>query len=105
MVAVKPNMHLHAHLKECILDYGPLYGFWAFSFERYNGLLGNFHTNNKNPDVQIIRKFLTCSFVDSIQPPQEFAEHFAPLLPHHIDEFYSMEGCKQLYFASTSEMG
>ena len=67
-LAVKPNMHLHALLKECILDYGPLYEFWAFSFERYNGLLGNFHTNNKNPDVQIMRKFLTCSSADSIHP-------------------------------------
>lgn len=43
-----PNMHLHGHIKECILDYGPVYGFWCFSFERYNGMLGDYHTNNVN---------------------------------------------------------
>ena len=30
-----PNMHMHCHLKECILDVGPLHSFWCFSFERY----------------------------------------------------------------------
>ena len=33
---VTPNMHLHAHLKDCILDFGPVYSFWLFSFERFN---------------------------------------------------------------------
>lgn len=32
---ITPNMHMHCHLKDCILDYGPLHGFWLFSFERY----------------------------------------------------------------------
>ena len=27
------NLHLHSHLKECILDYGPVYSFWLFAFE------------------------------------------------------------------------
>ena len=30
---VTPNMHLHMHLLDCILDYGPVYSFWLFSFE------------------------------------------------------------------------
>ena len=42
-----PNLHLHLHLKECLLDYGPSHAFWCFSFERFNGLLGSFHTNRK----------------------------------------------------------
>ena len=37
---VTPNMHLHCHLSGCIEDYGPIFGFWLFSFERYNGMLG-----------------------------------------------------------------
>ena len=36
--ACTPNMHLHLHLKECLIDYGPLYAFWCFAFERYNGM-------------------------------------------------------------------
>ena len=43
-----PNMHLHGHLLECVQDYGPVYSFWCFSFERYNGILGDYHTNNVN---------------------------------------------------------
>ena len=31
---VTPNMHLHGHLKDCILEMGPVYCFWLFSFER-----------------------------------------------------------------------
>lgn len=42
-----PNLHLHLHLKECLQDYGPVYGFWCFPFERYDGILGSFHTNQK----------------------------------------------------------
>lgn len=43
-----PNMHLHGHLLECVMDYGPVYSFWCFSFERYNGILGEYQTNNVN---------------------------------------------------------
>lgn len=43
-----PNMHLHGHLKQCIVDYGPIYSFWCFSFEMYNGILGDYQTNNTN---------------------------------------------------------
>ena len=43
-----PNMHHHGHLKDCILDYGPVFSFWCFSFERYNGIMGDYHTNNVN---------------------------------------------------------
>jgi hypothetical protein len=32
-----PNMHMHLHIKDCMLDYGPLYSFWCFPFERLNG--------------------------------------------------------------------
>ena len=41
------NMHLHLHLAECIVDYGPVYAFWCFAFERMNGVLGSYHTNNQ----------------------------------------------------------
>jgi hypothetical protein len=37
---VTPNLHLSLHLCECSLDFGPLYAFWCFSFERMNGILG-----------------------------------------------------------------
>src|SRR6266487_3417109 len=37
---ITPNLHLSLHLTECALDFGPLYTFWCFSFERMNGILG-----------------------------------------------------------------
>jgi hypothetical protein len=37
---VTPNLHLSLHLRECIYDFGPVYAFWCFSFERMNGMLG-----------------------------------------------------------------
>ena len=55
---VTPNMHLHMHLADCVLDYGPVYGFWLFSFERYNGILGKYPTNNKSVELQMMRKFI-----------------------------------------------
>ena len=40
-----PNMHLHGHLVDCIYDYGPVYSFGLFAFERLNGILGSYNTN------------------------------------------------------------
>ncbi len=51
------NLHLHGHLKDCILDYGPVYPFWLFSFERLNGILGSYHTNCSKISLQLMRKF------------------------------------------------
>ncbi len=36
------NMHLHG---DCLLDYGPFYGFWCFSYEICNGILGQMPTH------------------------------------------------------------
>src|SRR5436190_15981972 len=33
-------VEISLHLCECSYDYGPLYAFWYFSFERMNGVLG-----------------------------------------------------------------
>lgn len=53
-----PNMHMQLHIKDCILEFGPVYAFWCYSFERYNGILGQYQTNNKSITVQLMRKFL-----------------------------------------------
>jgi hypothetical protein len=39
---ITPNLHLSLHLHDCSIDYGPLYAFWCFSFERMNGILGKY---------------------------------------------------------------
>lgn len=65
---IKPNMHLHGHLKERVLDYGPIYNFWCFSFER-------FKTNNRCIEIQLMRKLLSDHFISSASLPNEFEEH------------------------------
>ena len=57
------NMHLHCHLNSVLLDYGPVLGFWLFSFERYNGLLGSTVTNNRSVEMQFMRDFLKERFL------------------------------------------
>ena len=37
---ITPNIHLSLHIVECCQDYGLLYSFWCYSFERMNGVLG-----------------------------------------------------------------
>lgn len=55
---VTPNIHLHSHLINCVVDYGPVHNFWLFSFERFNGVLGDFKTNQRAVEIQLMRKFL-----------------------------------------------
>ena len=55
---VTPNMHLHGHLRDCIIDMGPLFSFWCFSFERYNGILEKFQKNWHCPEIQLMEKFV-----------------------------------------------
>ena len=50
-----PNLHLHCHLKDCLLNYGPAMAFWLFGFERLNCILGSFHTNNQAVELQLFR--------------------------------------------------
>ena len=45
------NIHLHGHLTSCIRDFGPVYAFWCFAYERMNGVLGAYHTNNHHVSV------------------------------------------------------
>lgn len=77
---VTPNMHLHMHLLDCVLDYGPVYAFWLFSFERYNGILGDYGTNQQAVELQLMRKFTTNQFTKDLPLPIVFQEVFHPLI-------------------------
>lgn len=77
--AVTPNMHMHAHLKDVILDYGPVYGFWLFSFERYNGILGKQCNNNRLIEPQLFQRFLCDNSAYSFTFPEDFAGDFSSL--------------------------
>ena len=72
---VTPNMHLHAHLCKCVEDFGPVYSFWCFSFERYNGILESFQKSWHAPEIQVLEKFtlmqsLSVTNVSQLTPPE-----------------------------------
>ncbi|XP_065892610.1 uncharacterized protein [Dysidea avara] len=69
-----PNLHLHLHLNDCLLDYGPVHAFWCYAFERCNGLLGRYHTNNEAIEVQLMRKFLREQQILSADVPSEASD-------------------------------
>lgn len=37
---ITSNIHLSLHIPDCCRDYGPIYSFWLFPFERLNGYIG-----------------------------------------------------------------
>lgn len=77
-LAITPNMHLHLHLKECVENYGSIYGVWLFSFERSNGILGSYQTNSKTVEIQIMRKFMMSGSLAHMQYslPVEYKDFF-----------------------------
>lgn len=52
--ALRPNHHLSLHLAECLEMFGPAHGWWAFPFERYNGVLQRFNTNSKIGEILVL---------------------------------------------------
>jgi len=106
---INPNFHLHAHLREILLDYGPSQELWLFSYERYNGLLGKLPTNNKAIEPQLMQKFLRDNFSYSLSCPKEFREEFLKhdipdriigsvretLLPSNVDKISLPNVCKR----------
>ena len=74
-------MHLHLHLKQVFLDYGPPHGTWCFALERFNGILGSYHTNNRCIESQIMRKFCQDQALHRLKLPSD--EQFCSLLSMH----------------------
>ena len=69
------NTHLHLHLQEVYKDYGPCYGYQLFSYERYNGILGNFHTNQLSIEIQLTRRFIEKAQIKSFISPVDLEHH------------------------------
>ena len=57
-----------------------MYSFWLFSFERSHGILGEYGTNQRTVEIQLMRKFLSSQFMKDLRLPVEFQDIFKPLL-------------------------
>ena len=68
-------MHFHAHIKDCISDFGPVSAFWAFPFERFNGILESF---SKKRGQTWRAKFLSFQELMTMNTIPEFSD-FASL--------------------------
>ena len=86
----------------CIIDYGPLHGFWLYAFERYNGLLGAMPHNNHSIEVQIMNRFLRDKELFSEVLPDEFSAEFQPLFPTHMKSSGSLADTLDGHFDGTS---
>ena len=76
---ITPNMHLHNHLKEVILDHGPVASFWCFSFERFNGIMGSTTTNKRSVELQLMRKLLISRQLKDMKTPDQYQGNFIDL--------------------------
>jgi hypothetical protein len=66
---MKPNHHWAVHITAQVLDYGPLYGIWAFLTERLNKVLKNLNSNNWGNgllEVSMMREFHRTAQLDGM---------------------------------------
>ena len=68
---IMPNLHLSLHLCECANNYGLLYAFWCFSFERMNGMLGTLPNSHRNIEQELMRRLLNDKKIDLITSTNE----------------------------------
>jgi len=62
-----PNMHMQLHVADSIENFGPVYSFWLFGFERFNGLLGSFYSSNRCVEEEIMRKFSQNTLLNAVE--------------------------------------
>ena len=88
---VTPNMHFHCHLKERVIDCGPVHAFWFFSFERFNG----------RSEIQLLPKLLAGQFVWDVKFPSEFQENLLPFCfsqeSHDLSKIFIMNNATELF--------
>ena len=90
------NIHLHLHLQEVFKDYGPCYGYWLFSFEWYNGMLGKYNTNYLSIKLQLLRRFIENMHIRYlVNPDMVGLEHFTFLARGYMLEMISITMLKQ----------
>jgi len=52
-----PSHHMSLHLPKCLREFGPVHGWWGFTFERYNGIIQQQISNNKLSQSNVILDF------------------------------------------------
>ncbi|KAI0658048.1 hypothetical protein C8Q70DRAFT_1045994 [Cubamyces menziesii] len=86
-----PNHHLSLHLVDCLQLFGPTFAWWAFPFERYNGLLQRLNTNHRTADIPktFMRYFYIGARVRSMIPTDAKARPDHPEFKDVMNTFHS----------------
>ena len=97
------NMHMHCHLKESIIDYGPVYSFWLFSFERFNGLLGSIPSNKRSIEPQLMKRFICDQQLhsDSLISELPASNTLEILSSYHVVKGSDSDPCRSTYSSSS----
>ncbi|RHZ84633.1 hypothetical protein Glove_78g86 [Diversispora epigaea] len=53
-----PNLHLSLHLSTCSHDFGLLYTFWYFLFERMNRILGSLSNSHRQIELELMHRLI-----------------------------------------------
>ncbi|OAD66761.1 hypothetical protein PHYBLDRAFT_152031 [Phycomyces blakesleeanus NRRL 1555(-)] len=76
------NIHLHLHFRETINNFGPVYGYWLFGFERYNGLLKKIDTNRKDGfEATYIKTFINDAYKGNYMRKVLICPSLVPFIP------------------------
>ena len=94
-----PNIHLHGHLASFIRDFGPVYSYWLFPYERLNGILGSYHSNSHNISAQLMTRFLDHDLYSTYKWPEGMLDTFYPLIEKCI---YNKGSLQQKVFQTAS---
>ncbi|PKY62604.1 hypothetical protein RhiirA4_489348 [Rhizophagus irregularis] len=77
---ITSNMHLCLLICKCVFDYGPLYSFWYYSFERMNGLLGSLHNSNRHIEPELLKIVQHYSLLDELSLHVDKDQHLSACL-------------------------
>ncbi|RHZ79784.1 hypothetical protein Glove_140g43 [Diversispora epigaea] len=71
---ITPNLHLSLYLSTCLHDFGPLYAFWYFSFEKMNEIFGSLFNSHRQIEPELMRLEIlnTRQFVRSLSEMDQF---------------------------------
>lgn len=63
------NTHLLTHIPDCVRKFGPLWAFYNFPFEDFNGVLKNYVCGTTDVLQQIVSKYLLTSEMNRLKNP------------------------------------
>ncbi|CAB4446178.1 unnamed protein product [Rhizophagus irregularis] len=61
---ITSNIHLALHIPDCCRDYGSIYSFWLFPYERLNGYIGSYPNSNRQIEPELMRIVLKNTLID-----------------------------------------